>query len=86
MAYNVLFTTRSKKQFSKLSKNIQTKILHYLEAKVQLDPFSFGKNLSGNKKGFWRYIVGDYRIICQINNNNITVLILDVGHRREIYK
>lgn len=85
MTYNILFTERSRKQFSKLNKDIQKLIISYLENRVSINPTNYGKSLVGDKKGLWRYRVNDYRIICNINNNDLLVLVLDVGHRREIY-
>ena len=85
MNYNILFTSSSRKQFSKLTKDIQKRIVTYLETKVILNPQLHGKNLVGNKKGLWRYRVWDYRIICHINNKELVILILDLGHRRDVY-
>ena len=50
------------------------------------DPRSTGKALTGDLAGFWRYRVGDYRPICRIEDQRLIILILDVGHRREIYR
>lgn len=85
MTYNILFTDRSKKQFSKLNKDIQKRVISYLENRVSSHPYNFGKSLVGDKKGLWRYRVDDYRIICNINNNELLILVIDVGHRRQIY-
>ena len=85
MTYSILFTNRSRKQFSKLNKDIQKRIIHYLESRVCDQPHNFGKSLVGDKKGLWRYRIDDYRIICNINNNQLLVLVVDIGHRREIY-
>lgn len=85
MTYKILFTGRSRKQFSKLNKDVQKRIMHYLESRVSIQPHNFGKSLIGDKKGLWRYRVDDYRIICNINNNELLVLVIDVGHRSEIY-
>jgi mRNA interferase RelE/StbE len=63
----------------------QKLIVHYLESKIAISPHNFGKSLLREKKGLWRYRVGDYRIICNINNNELLVLVIDVGHRRDIY-
>lgn len=49
------------------------------------DPKLYGKVLTGNFKGLWRYRIGDYRLICEINGNEFTILALSIGHRREIY-
>ncbi|MDR0774918.1 MAG: type II toxin-antitoxin system RelE/ParE family toxin [Rickettsia sp.] len=85
MAYSILFTDHSRKQFSKLNKDIQQRIIHYLESRISINPHDFGKSLVGEKKGLWRYRVDDYRIICNISNNESLILVIDVGHRREIY-
>ena len=50
------------------------------------NPRAYGKPLKGNRKGYWRYRVGDYRIIADIQDNKILILVTEVGHRREIYK
>ena len=50
------------------------------------DPRSRGKALTGNLAGVWRYRVGDYRILCDINDGRLVILVVDVAHRREVYK
>lgn len=50
------------------------------------DPRDFGKPLRGDMRGLWRYRVGDYRLICQIQDQLLLVLILEVGNRRNIYR
>lgn len=50
------------------------------------NPRSFGKALSGNKKGLWRYRIGNYRIICHIEDFKLIVLALELGHRKNIYE
>jgi len=50
------------------------------------NPRSKGKALSGNLKGLWRYRVGDYRVICQIIDNEVVILVVELGHRKEIYR
>lgn len=50
------------------------------------NPRQIGKGLVGNKSGFWRYRVGNYRLIADIQDEIVTILIVQVGHRREIYK
>jgi len=85
MTYSILFTDRTKKQFSKLNKDIQKRIVDYVENRVLENPLKFGKSLVGAKKGLWRYRIGDYRIICNISNNQLLILIVDIGHRKEIH-
>lgn len=50
------------------------------------NPRTFGKGLSANRAGQWRYRIGDYRLICYINDNELIILALSIGHRKEVYK
>lgn len=70
-----------------MDKKTALKILDYMEKKVleAEDPRELGKALTGILGGLWRYRVGDYRIICEIQNDKLKVLVLKVGHRKEIY-
>lgn len=87
MDWKIDFIETAKKQLKKLDKQWQEAILNYLDTVVSLDnPRSRGKPLRGNKKDFWRYRVGDYRILCDIQENNFVVLVLVIGHRKEVYK
>jgi mRNA interferase RelE/StbE len=64
------------------------RIYRYLASRVatDADPRRFGKALSGDKSGLWRYRVGDHRIICKIEAEQLTVLVIRVGHRRTVYQ
>ena len=54
---------------------------------VLADPRSLGKNLKGPKMGeYWRYRVGDIRVICNISDGQMTVLVIEIGNRREVYR
>ena len=71
----------------KLDKQIARRIVAKLHEISQLeDPRSRGKALTGNLSGVWRYRVGDYRILCDINDGRLVILVVDVAHRREVYK
>lgn len=71
----------------KLDKQIAKRIVAKLHEISQLeDPRSRGKALTGNLAGVWRYRVGDYRILCDINDGRLVILVVDVAHRREVYK
>jgi mRNA interferase RelE/StbE len=50
------------------------------------NPRLFGKGLSDDKKGLWRYRIGDYRLLCHLMDDRLIILVVDVGHRKEIYK
>jgi len=81
------FDPRAFKELKKLDKVAQKRILSYLKQQVSIqdDPRIFGKSLTGDKRGLWRYRVGDYRIICQLLDEKITVLVVKIGHRKSIY-
>jgi len=88
LAWNIEFDHRALKELKKLDKPIQKKIIEYLKERIETDedPKRFGKTLGDNLKGLWRYRVGNYRIICQFIDDEVTVLILRVGHRRLVYE
>ena len=87
MQYKVIFAERAKKQLKKLDKHIAALIIGWLEKNIQNceNPRLHGKGLVENKSGQWRYRIGDYRVICEIQDKEIIVLVLEVGHRIEIY-
>ena len=87
MIWKVTFKDEAVKQLRKLNPNIQDRITDYLRTRIatEEDPRRFGKALTGDLKGLWRYRVDDYRIVCLIDNDILTVLIVKIGHRRYIY-
>jgi len=88
MAWKVDLTPTALKQLAKLDKPVATRILGFLRERVEKldDPRQVGARLQGAWSGLWKYRVGDYRIICSIESARLVVLVLRVGHRREIYK
>ena len=87
MKYKVVFSERAKKQLKKLDKHIAFLIIGWLEKNIQgcENPRIYGKELIHDKSGQWRYRIGNYRVICEIQDNIITVLVLEVGHRKDVY-
>jgi mRNA interferase RelE/StbE len=87
VSWTINFSEVALKQLKKLDKQIAKRIIDYLEKRICIvdDPKQQGKALAYNKSGLWRYRVGDYRIICQINDETITILVLEIGHRKDIY-
>lgn len=80
------FSAKAKKEFSKLDRPAQILIKKYLSEISSLEnPRTRGKALVGNLADLWRYRVKDYRIICEIDDEKILILILRIGHRKEIY-
>lgn len=82
----VVFTDKAEKQFLKLDKPIQQQIQKFIMRLKDLEnPRSCGKSLVGNLIGFWRYRVGDYRLLCRIVDQELIISVVEIGHRREIY-
>lgn len=82
------FDGRALKELKKLGPQAQRDILAYLDERVagDADPRRFGKGLKAELAGLWRYRVGDYRILCQIKDRELLVLVVAVGHRKDVYK
>ena len=87
MRWAYSFDERALKELKKLGKQAQQEILKYLDERIatEEDPARFGKALRGDLAGLWRYRVGDYRLICSLKNGQMLVLVLKVGHRRDVY-
>ncbi|HEB73469.1 MAG TPA: type II toxin-antitoxin system RelE/ParE family toxin [Nitrospirae bacterium] len=87
MAWRIEFYPDAFREFSKLDRETQRRILKFLKERIAPsdNPQSFGKALGSDKKGLWRYRVGDYRIICSLKEETFLVLIVKVGHRRIVY-
>lgn len=88
MIYHIEFTETAKKQLKKLDKFTSSMIIAWLRKNVEgtENPRLHGKALSANRSGQWRYRIGDYRLICEIEDDRLIVLVLTVGHRRDIYE
>jgi mRNA interferase RelE/StbE len=89
MAWSVELSETATRELSKLDAQHSRRILKFLHERVARldDPRSLGKALQGSRLGeFWKYRVGDYRLICKIEDDRLIVLVLRVGHRREIYR
>lgn len=89
LAWRIEFDDAALKELAKLDKPIARRILAFLRERVAVleDPRSVGEALKGSKLGeFWKYRVGDYRVIANIEDGALRVLVLKVGNRREIYR
>ena len=88
MAWTVDYTETAKKQLLKLDKQTARRIVDFMHERVAAidDPRSTGKALTGPLGSFWRYRVGDYRVICDIQDGVLRVLVVEIGNRREIYR
>ena len=86
--WTVEIDDRARRELRKLDRKIQQDILRYLRERIagSSDPRQFGKPLRMNLAGLWRYRVGDYRIICRLEQDRLIVLVIKVAHRREVYE
>ena len=88
MAWKIEITHTAERQIKKLDRVAQQSIIGFLRKRIAPaeNPRQWGKPLHGEKRGLWRYRVDDYRIICDIQHETITILVLAVGHRKEVYR
>jgi len=88
LAWSVEVSARARKQLEKVGPNAAGEIARYLKNRVAPtnDPRQFGKSLAGDLSGYWRYRVGDYRIICELIDERLVVLVVEIGHRSEVYR
>ena len=89
MAYNVELSESAERELGKLDAPQAKRILKFLHQRVAKldDPRSIGEASHGSRLGgFWKYRFGDYRLICKIEDDRLIVLVLRVGHRKEIYR
>ncbi|HIT33487.1 MAG TPA: type II toxin-antitoxin system RelE/ParE family toxin [Candidatus Faecousia intestinigallinarum] len=88
MRYTVETTDQFEREFRKLDKYTQRMLKSWIQKNLVNceDPRARGKGLTANRSGQWRYRIGDYRLICQIEDDRLVILALSVGHRRDVYQ
>lgn len=89
LAWRIEFEDAALKELAKLDKPVAKRIVTFLRKRVAVldDPRSIGEALKGSRLGeFWKYRVGDYRVITNIEDGVMRVLVLKVGNRREVYR
>ncbi|MCI5792697.1 MAG: type II toxin-antitoxin system RelE/ParE family toxin [Lachnospiraceae bacterium] len=88
MSYTIEVTIRFEKEFKKLDRYTQRMIKGWIDKNLMGtdNPRQHGKGLTANRSGQWRYRIGDYRLLCHIDDGKLVILALSVGHRREIYE
>ncbi|NLC04425.1 MAG: type II toxin-antitoxin system RelE/ParE family toxin [Tissierellia bacterium] len=86
MKYKILFEKNADKQLKNIDITQQRIIVNWIATNLEStnDPRIFGKSLKGNLKDYWRYRIGNYRIIAEINDDEVRILIIEVGHRKDI--
>ena len=87
MSWDYRITERAIKQLCKLGLQASQRVVSFLDERIQdsEDPRQFGKALRGDLGEFWRYRVGDYRVLCQIDDGELVVLVVKAGHRSDVY-
>jgi mRNA interferase RelE/StbE len=89
MAWEVRLSDRARKDLKKLDRQVATRVLRFFYERIkgENDPRSIGTALEGSELGeFWRYRIGDWRAVCRIEDETVTVLVLTVEHRSQVYK
>ncbi len=88
MAWTVDFEPRALGELKKLDRLAQKRVVSFLQERMlgEGDPRQYGKILTGDKAGLWRYRIGDYRIVCQLDYDAQAVLVLRVAHRKDVYR
>lgn len=88
MAWTIKYTDTARKQLKKIDRQIARRILDFMDERVAVadDPRQTGKALTGPLGNFWRYRVGDYRVICDTQDGEMYVLVIEIGNRKDIYK
>jgi mRNA interferase RelE/StbE len=89
LGWQIEFDPQAEKDFTGIDQSSRQRIFKFLRQRVALleNPRSIGEALSGKEYGrFWKYRVGDYRLICDIQDTRITVRVVRIGHRREVYE
>jgi mRNA interferase RelE/StbE len=86
--WRVEFDRAAVRDLRRLGSDAESRVLRYLRERIvgSTDPRRSGHALTGDRKGLWRYRIGDYRIVAAIEDNRFVVLVVAVGHRREVYR
>lgn len=87
-AWKVVFEKNAAKELKRLDKQHAKRILTFLFERIAgtEDPKKYGEALQHDLSGLWRYRIGDYRVICDIRENILTVYVVRIGHRRKVYR
>jgi len=89
MAWSVEFLPEAARELRKLDRQVAARLLQFLDKRVRdaHDPRSIGEPLRGERFGtYWKYRVGDYRLICSIQDQRVVVTVVRIGHRRDVHR
>jgi mRNA interferase RelE/StbE len=85
MNWQIIFTKKAQKQINDLDKPAQSRIKKSIIEKLMVNPALYLEPLTGDFTGYYKFRVGDYRLICAKENDKLTVIVIEMGHRKEIY-
>lgn len=87
MVWTINYSDRALKSLRKMDKQNARRIVDFMDLRIAVvaDPRQSGRPLKGDLGEFWRYRVGDYRILCEIRDDELIILVATIGHRREVY-
>lgn len=88
MAWTIEFLPDAVKELKKLDRSVARRIITTLEERIATldDPRTLGSALTGDHAGYWRWRVGDYRVVAQIKDQRVVIIIVRVAHRRKVYR
>ncbi|MBF0463327.1 MAG: type II toxin-antitoxin system RelE/ParE family toxin [Magnetococcales bacterium] len=88
MAWTIEIRETAENQIARLDQQNRTRIVRFLRERIHgsQDPRYIGQPLKGELAGLWRYRVGDYRLVCHLHDEVVTVVVLEIGRRREVYR
>jgi mRNA interferase RelE/StbE len=87
LVWRIEFDEAAKKELARLDRQVQVQIQRFLRERIvtEEDPRRFGEPLRANLSGFWKYRVGNYRIVAEIREEEVLVLVVRIGHRKNVY-
>ena len=88
MVWAVSFTPTAEKTFGKLDRPLQRRIQKFIDTRLQTDddPRRLGEAYTGPLKGYWKYRIGDHRLVCEIKDKVVRILVIAIGDRKEVYR
>jgi mRNA interferase RelE/StbE len=88
LAWKIEFERDAIRQLNQLDQSIRAQIVAYMERRIvgSGNPRQLGKPLRGPKRGLWSYRVGHYRIVCRIEDQRVVIVVVSVGHRKDVYR
>ncbi|MBR3228031.1 MAG: type II toxin-antitoxin system RelE/ParE family toxin [Erysipelotrichaceae bacterium] len=88
MKYRFYTSSGFDRQFKKLDRSVQNTVNKWIKAHLidTDDPYAYGKALTGNLKGYWRYRIGSYRLLVKISDSELIIIAVDIDHRSVVYR